>query len=112
MKKKAAEPAVPAQRGETVRRSIISALRGRALSAREISAEVGIREHEVYDHLFHVRKSLGKGECSLKVEPAECQGCGFVFRKRDRLTRPGRCPQCRGGQISEPIFSVVCMEKG
>lgn len=39
--------------------------------------------------------------------PAQCLGCGFIFSKRERLTRPGKCPVCRHGQISEPLFAVI-----
>jgi predicted Zn-ribbon and HTH transcriptional regulator len=40
------------------------------------------------------------------VEPARCQVCGFVFKKRDRLTSPGRCPSCRSSRIEEPLFTI------
>jgi predicted Zn-ribbon and HTH transcriptional regulator len=29
-----------------------------------------------------------------------------VFRKRDRLKAPGRCPVCKGESISDPSFRV------
>jgi len=64
---------------------------------------VGIPEKEVYAHLEHVQRSLKK---DLAITPARCKKCGFVFRKRDRLTKPGRCPVCKGQSIEEPMFSV------
>jgi predicted Zn-ribbon and HTH transcriptional regulator len=103
MKKKAKEPAIPSERHETVRQSIISLLEGKKLSAKEISPEVGISEKMAYDHLEHIRK---RKELKLVIEQAVCRKCGFEFKKRERLKRPGRCPACRGEFITEPLFSI------
>lgn len=105
-KKRQKEPPVPSDRAETVRQEIISVLEGNTLSARDISINVGVREREVYDHLSHIQRSLGRKGSGLVVTPAECRKCGFVFRKRERLRKPGRCPVCRGQSIDEPLFSV------
>lgn len=93
-------------RKETVRRKILSHLRGGPLTARQISSQVGIPEKEVYAHLPHVKKTVVNLGESLAITPAECNGCGFLFRKRERPTRPGRCPVCRSGSISEPLFAI------
>ncbi|MGW8272330.1 MAG: transcriptional regulator [Thermodesulfovibrionales bacterium] len=95
------------ERLDTVRHQIVSALRGRTLSARDISQEVRIAEREVYDHLEHIRKSLSRKDRALVVVPARCRKCGFEFRKRERLKAPGKCPVCRGESIEDPLFSVV-----
>ncbi len=100
------EPPVPSDRRETVRREIISVLRGYGLTAQEISAEVGVPEKLVYDHLRHIRLSLQRSDTPLSVTPAGCRKCGFVFKKRERLTRPGRCPVCRSETIDEPVFEI------
>lgn len=99
-------PAAPPERHETVRHRIIALLEGGTLSAREISSEARVSEKEVYDHLEHIRKTRRSGESRLVVTPAECGHCGFVFTKRDRVTKPGRCPACRGESIREPLFSL------
>jgi predicted Zn-ribbon and HTH transcriptional regulator len=104
MRKKSAEPRIPPERRETVRREIITLLREETLSAKEVSAGVGASEKEVYDHLSHIQKSR---EQRLRIIPAECRKCGFVFRKRERLRKPGRCPVCRGESIKDPFFSLV-----
>lgn len=104
--KRPKQPPVPSEREETLRHEISTLLEGRTLSAKEISGIVGIREKDVYDHLEHIRQSLHRHERQLVVTPAACEGCGFVFRKRDRLTRPGRCPVCRGEAVTEPLFHV------
>jgi len=106
LKRKPKEPFIPVERHETVRQKIISVLEGQTLSAKDISADVMVSEKEVYEHLKHIQKTLNKRERNLIITPAECKKCGFVFRKRDRLKKPGRCPVCRGELISEPLFSI------
>ena len=106
MKKKFKEPFVPVERQETIRQKIISLLDGRTLSARDISIDVGVSEKEVYEHLEHIQRTINKRERNFIVTPAVCKKCGFVFRKRDRLNKPGKCPICRNEVIQEPFFSV------
>ncbi len=106
MKKKFKEPFVPVERQETIRQKIISLLDGRTLSARDISIDVGVSEKEVYEHLEHIQRTINKRERNFIITPAVCKKCGFVFRKRDRLNKPGKCPVCRNEVIQEPLFSV------
>lgn len=106
MKNKPKKPFIPAGRQDTVRQEIISALEGRTLSARDISGMVSISEKEVYEHLEHIRKTLSKGGHRLTVTPAGCRKCGFSFKKREKLKKPGKCPICRGESIGEPMFSL------
>jgi len=97
---------VPAERGETVRQEIRAFLEGPPATVREISGAVRASEKEVLGHLQHLEKSLSRQGSRLVVAPAECGKCGFVFRKRTRFKKPGRCPLCRGTVIHEPLFSV------
>ncbi len=76
------------------------------LSAKEISMDIGIREKDVYQHLEHIQQTLRQETCQLIVEPAICKLCGFIFKKRTRLTKPGKCPLCKGSSIEEPRFSL------
>jgi len=107
VKQKSKEPFVPAERHETVRREIIERLKGQTLSPMDISAAVHIPVKEVYEHLEHIRRSLIKQEHHLTIMPAECKKCGFIFKKREKLTKPGKCPICRSETIEEPLFSLV-----
>ncbi|HBR22176.1 MAG TPA: transcriptional regulator [Nitrospiraceae bacterium] len=106
MKKKHKEPPVPVERHETVRQGIISILEGQTLSAKEISGSVSIPEKEVYEHLEHIRMTVDARDGHLVITPAECAKCGFIFRKRERLKKPGKCPICRGESIHEPLFLI------
>ncbi len=98
---------VPRERYETARRQILGLLSERPRTAKELSADVRIPEKEVYGHLDHLRRSLHREGRRVGVTPAECLACGFVFRKRERFERPGRCPVCRGESVSEPLFFVA-----
>ncbi len=106
MKTKTREPQVPVERFDTIRHRIISLLLIHPATARQMSAELRIPEREIYEHLEHIRKTMHTGLYRLHVQPAFCEKCGFVFRKRERLKKPGRCPLCRSESITEPLFAV------
>jgi transcriptional regulator len=105
------EPPVPGARGTTVRGALKEALRtprsDELRTAKDLSAAVGIREKDVAEHLQHLERSLKPEGLRLQVEPAECLACGFVFRERTRLTRPGACPRCRSTRIDPPAFRIA-----
>jgi len=91
---------------ETIRHQIRILLEEGPLTAKEISSAVRRPEKEIEDHLEHLRKSVRSDGRRLSQVPAECRECGFVFRKRDRLKAPSRCPVCKGEAISDPSFRV------
>lgn len=105
------EAAVPEERYETLRRRIVTLLKEGSLSGKELSGQLRIPEKDVYDHLEHIRKTMNKGEYRLVVVPARCERCGFVFRKRGRLKKPGKCPLCRSESLVEPLFSVENVDR-
>ncbi len=96
----------PSEALDTVRHLIAAELEEGPLSAFDLSGLVGIPEKEVAGHLEHIRQSLHRSGKRLIIRPAECAKCGFVFEKRDRLTRPGKCPVCRSESIHAPLFSI------
>lgn len=106
MKKKSKEPYMPVARQETIRQKIMSLLEGNSLSTKDISADIGVSEKEIYEHLEHIQRTVNKTEHNFVIKPAVCKRCSFVFRKRDKLKKPGKCPVCRGESIQEPFFSV------
>jgi transcriptional regulator len=106
MKKGPNEPPIPLSMHDTVRHEILLVLEQGFRSAGEISREVRISERDVYDHLNHIRKTVSKAGKHLIIAPAECRKCGFVFTKRERLRKPGRCPLCRGESIQEALFAI------
>lgn len=93
-------------RHQTARREIIELLGQEELTARDISQFLGIAEKEVYGHLEHTSRSAAAKGVKLIVTPAACLACGYVFRDRKRLTRPGRCPKCKGSHLKSPAFRI------
>lgn len=92
----------------TRRQRIVQLLEGSELSFEELRRELAIPARALEDDLHHVEKSLRKGHARLRVEPARCLACGFVFE--DRAPRhfhaPGRCPKCRSERITQPRFGI------
>jgi predicted Zn-ribbon and HTH transcriptional regulator len=90
----------------TIRQRIIDLLEQEEVTAREISQRIGIREKEVYDHLTHISRTMSARGKRLRVPPFSCLACGYVFKERDRFTRPGRCPRCKGTRIQVPVYRL------
>ena len=101
---------VPPARGSTVRGALEAALVAApegGLTTKDLSSLVGISEKDVADHLVHLEKSLKAQGLRLVVLPSSCIQCGFTFKDRKRLTRPGACPECRSTRIDPPAFRVT-----
>lgn len=91
---------------QTIRQKIIGLLSIQEMDARQLSAQVGIREKEVVEHLSYIARSLAAKGQKLTIRPAECLLCGYVFEKRRRFTRPGRCPHCKKSRLQSPAFYI------
>ncbi len=91
---------------DTVRHQVVALLLSGEVTVKVISAVVGIPEKEVPEHLEHIRKSMRHGEYRFTMIPAFCRSCGFVFDKRTRLRKPGKCPICKNSRIGEPSFGL------
>ncbi len=103
---KAKKPLVPREESATIRRAIVQLLEERPRSVRELSVAVHIPEKEVLSHLEHIRLAHRHEAAHLTLTPASCRKCGFTFSKRERLTRPGKCPVCRNEQITAPLYAL------
>lgn len=103
---RAQEPEPP-ERTRTIRAAIRRELVAGPMTALELSSAVGIPHKAVAEHLEHLRRSARAAGERFEIEPAECPACGFVFRDRERLTRPSRCPVCRSERVEAPRFRVV-----
>jgi predicted Zn-ribbon and HTH transcriptional regulator len=91
----------------TVRQRIIDLLTDTRLSCRQLAQMLGASERQVEEHLTHVAKTIARDKTRRFIlEPASCPNCDFVFRERTRLTRPSRCPRCRGEGISAPRYGI------
>ncbi|NOQ46043.1 MAG: transcriptional regulator [Desulfobulbaceae bacterium] len=91
---------------ETIRRQIITLLSDSEMNAIELSQMLSIREKEVYEHLFHIGRSLAAQGNKLIIHPYRCLGCGYFFKDRSRFNRPGRCPVCKGSHIQMATYQT------
>ena len=74
-------------------------------SASSLARELGLRRGELEEDLRHaIRSARAAGE-RVVVTPARCKQCGFVFDE-EKLSKPGKCPECRGTRIFEPLVSI------
>ena len=96
---------LPAPR--TARQRMIELLSGTRLSAYQLAQMLGISERQVEDHLVHVVKTIARDrERHFILEPSTCPECHFIFQDRTKLTRPSRCPRCRGESITPPRYGI------
>ena len=110
MRKKNKEPTVPVSRHDTIRKYITALLEEGTFSAKDLSQFARIPEKDVCDHLEHIRKTLNKNNRHLEIIPAQCEKCGFIYKKRDRFSKPGKCPLCHSSLIYPPRFHIVKAE--
>ena len=92
---------------QTIRQQMIALLSREQHSAQGLSMALKIREKEVYDHLTHIRRSLASQKKKLRIKSAQCLECRYIFDDRARLTKPSKCPRCRGTHIEDPRYRVI-----
>ena len=92
---------IPEERHLTIRQEIMRLLDESDLTVGGLSKAIGKSEKELYDHLEHLLRAK-----LLVIIPAECLQCGYPFAKRQRVKKPGRCPQCKGTHLSQPLFAA------
>ena len=91
---------------QTIRQEIIDLLNSEELTIRDLSQAVSLQEKEIVGHLSHIERSLQRQGKKLMISPYKCLTCGFVFEKRTRFTKPGRCPDCKNSHIQVAQFYV------
>jgi transcriptional regulator len=85
----------------TRRRQLIDLLSHEPRSISSIAREMGFSRGDVEEDLRHALRSAVVAGYRIDVIPARCRNCGFVF-SQERLTKPGRCPSCKGSRLFEP----------
>lgn len=101
MKRSREQPPVPPARATTLRQQLIECLKRGAVSAGELSQEIGLPQKRIHEELASLQKQV-----RLVIVPARCGQCGFEFKERRRTTRPGKCPVCRSTHIHEPLYAL------
>lgn len=90
----------------TIRQQMISLLENQSMGVRDLSQALGIREKDVTAHLEHIQRSVAGQGRRLDMTPCECLSCGYVFKDRNRVKKPGRCPKCRNSHILGAMFRI------
>ncbi len=88
-----------------LRKDLIELLRNGSMDLVEIASHLEVSQKDVEDDLRHLIKSLKHADYRLVVTPAYCRKCDFTFN-RDKLHKPGKCPQCYGTWIQGPLFDI------
>jgi predicted Zn-ribbon and HTH transcriptional regulator len=88
------------------RKDLVTFLHHNPMTVVDLARIAGVSPKEAKDDLEHLTKSLKRSAYRLKVHPATCRKCDFVFPD-DKLTKPGKCPRCRGTWIEAPLVEVV-----
>ena len=89
----------------TLRRDLLEYLSHEPRSVSRLARELRLPRADVEDALRHMIRSARAAGHRIVVVPARCRACGFIFDE-DRLTKPGRCPECRESRIFEPQISI------
>ena len=74
-------------------------------TASSLARELGLKRGDVEEDLRHAIRSARVAGERVVIAPARCKQCGFVF-DGERLSKPGKCPECRGSRIFEPLISI------
>jgi predicted Zn-ribbon and HTH transcriptional regulator len=87
------------------RRNLIDLLSQEPRSVSSLARELGLRRGDVEDDLQHALRSARAAGHAIEVLPARCKSCGFEFGT-GRLSKPGRCPACRGTRLFEAMVRI------
>jgi predicted Zn-ribbon and HTH transcriptional regulator len=87
------------------RKDLIALLGAGPRSVSSLARELGLGRGAVEDDLRHAIRSARAAGHTVEVLPARCRGCGFTFDE-GRLSKPGKCPACRGTRIFEPQIGI------
>jgi predicted Zn-ribbon and HTH transcriptional regulator len=89
--------------GATRRQEIVQRLGEGEWSFEGLRHALQVSVRTLEDDLRHVERSVRRSPRKLRVEPARCADCDFVFRRREpkHWHPPSRCPRCRSEQILE-----------
>ena len=94
----------------TFRKSLLEALSVQPRSVSSLARELGLKRGDVEDDLRHAIRSARASGLRVLIEPARCRGCGFTFGE-DKLSKPSKCPSCRGTRLFEAQIRIERTER-
>ena len=86
------------------REQIYDLLKKKEWTAQELANYFQIELKWILDDLNHLAKSIKPKK--VKIKPAYCKSCGFVFKERSRLKSPSKCPRCKKEWIQAALLRV------
>jgi predicted Zn-ribbon and HTH transcriptional regulator len=75
------------------------------MTASALARELGLKRRDIEGDIRHVVRSARAAGHRVVIEPARCKDCGFTFNE-EKLSKPGRCPECRGSRLFEPVIRI------
>jgi predicted Zn-ribbon and HTH transcriptional regulator len=91
------------------RKDLLKALSATPRSVSSIARELKLNRGDVGEDFRHLIRSARASGHRVVVQPARCRRCGYTFGE-EKLTKPGKCPACRGTWLYEPQISVDSMD--
>ena len=88
------------------RRQLIELLSHEPRTASSLAREMGLRRNDIEEDLRHALRSAAAAGHRIEIVPARCKDCGFTFAT-DRLSKPGRCPSCKGSRLFEALIRIA-----
>ena len=88
------------------RKDLIALLSAEPRSVSSLARELGLRRGDVEDDLRHAIRSARAAGHRIEILPARCRACGFTFGE-EKLSKPGKCPSCRGTRLFEPQIRIA-----
>jgi transcriptional regulator len=90
----------------TFRKQLIDLLSYEPRSVASLAREMGMSRGDMEDDLRHAIRSARAQGHEVEIVPARCKSCDFVFGA-DKLSKPSRCPSCKGTRLFEPMIHVA-----
>jgi len=92
------------------RKDLLTLLGSQPRSVSSLARDLGLKRADIEDDLRHVLRSARAAGYRIVVVPARCRACGFTFDEQ-KLSKPGKCPACRGTRLYEPQISIHSAER-
>ena len=89
----------------TRREDIEQVLKKKSMTVKELAQHFGVAFDEIVQDLQHIKHSV-RPPFKFSFLPAQCRECGFLFKDREKLRRPSKCPTCTSPSIDEARFVI------
>jgi predicted Zn-ribbon and HTH transcriptional regulator len=87
------------------RKDLLKLLSEQPRSVSSLARALGLKRNDIEDDLRHAIRTARAAGSLVEILPARCRTCGFTFDEQ-KLSKPGKCPACRGTRLYEPQILV------